>query len=750
MKKIVNKDKEIAFYTKKLNTINFADTVWILPSQILIKQLIEDESINHIEHIRCKANTFLKVLQNGFSNLHCEQLTSSYLYETFKDEEKYLSIHVLARFILVLDELNLLVNDDMKRVAASKDFLLNRLKKETFFKLLKDPVKEKFILTKTKDKNWYHLVLDVDDIELICAIKEFLKTTSFGQSHVIFFEQFAAGLKDKKQCTLYGLNFKTMIEQIHYIKQLNLSKCSLNNAIGLVDTFYYFIGTHYNPDIFKDAGLKVYNVRAVGFAKTILKGFDIINYNPIDVIPQSDKWMLVYANENVVNSDVNSTFTRLFDFTIVKNKTYRSWLKTYTWKTQNSIKTKSMKVSLLSDFLNYIDDLKTGKQISIYSKKSSSKTITINDVMAYKLHYTSTGKTSTSRVFNDIKNFLDFIDNTELGTIETGITYLLSSPERDATSNKNSIPDDELKRLANLMKVKADESDKAKLYYLIFYIALETEFRSSNVLTLKTTSIKETNKPGEYVLISPTKTSNKEFLEQPITTYTKRHIEEIVKITDKYRDESCPDEIKDYIFLCKNRTNSYHIITILDFNKHLQKCCIELNLPKYNFGNLRDTHMTKAEEFIVRNQLSDMQQNILSGHRTTETDHRYYTDTDIRTLLESVHGIIIGNVDVDGRIIDENDNVVSIENSVSNGCGYCSNSTCNDYSMLDCLMCKHFVTTISRLPYFEEAIKMIDHRIENAVIAHDKEDLVNIKRLYVGFINEILKRREEDGKNADI
>ena len=45
---------------------------------------------------------------------------------------------------------------------------------------------------------------------------------------------------------------------------------------------------------------------------------------------------------------------------------------------------------------------------------------------------------------------------------------------------------------------------------------------------------------------------------------------------------------------------------------------------------------------------------------------------------------------------------------------------------------------------------MIDHRIENAVIAHDKEDLVNIKRLYVGFINEILKRREEDGKNADI
>ena len=158
--------------------------------------------------------------------------------------------------------------------------------------------------------------------------------------------------------------------------------------------------------------------------------------------------------------------------------------------------------------------------------------------------------------------------------------------------------------------------------------------------------------------------------------------------------------------------------------------------------------MTKAEEYVIRNQLSDMQQGVLSGHRTTETDHKHYVDTDIRTLLEAVHGIIIGNVDINGQIIDENSDVVKEENSVSNGCGYCNSETCNEHTMLDCLMCKSFVTTISRLPYFEESVKMLDHRIENAVIAHDKEDLVNIKRLYVGFMNEILKLKERSEKNV--
>ena len=61
---------------------------------------------------------------------------------------------------------------------------------------------------------------------------------------------------------------------------------------------------------------------------------------------------------------------------------------------------------------------------------------------------------------------------------------------------------------------------------------------------------------------------------------------------------------------------------------------------------------------------------------------------------------------------------------------------------LDCPICKDFATTIDRLPYFEEQVRLLDQKIMAASIPHDKEDLVNIKRLFLRYIEEILKKKE--------
>ena len=740
------KETELEFYQNKAKALEFKDPRILPCCEDLIEDMLND-NIKVVSHKQSKVNTFIELLKIGFLDINLDNLTSLYLYETFKDVEIKFTPHILGRFILMMDKHGVLFQEDMKKVAALGDFLTNRIKKELFYQMLQDPIKEKYILCINKDNHWVHTFIDADDVELINAIKKFIENKKIRDDYQQFFENFSTGLSDKSKATLYGLNFNTMMEQAKHFSNCGLEKRRADNIVGTIDTFYYFIGANYNPEIFKDVGLDIVNIRSVGFVKTIMRGYDIVHYNPIDSVPKSDKWLLIYSSENLVNSDITTTFTREFDFTSIKNKTYREWLKEYTWKTNNSIKNKNMKVYLISDFLNYISDLKAGNVLSIYSKKSSDTTITVNDIMAYKAYFYSTGRSSDGRTFTDVRNFLQFIDNLGLVNIESGVLYLLFA-KTDRKTDKNSIPDDELKKIAKLMSEKSEDSDVAKLYYLIFYIALETEFRVTNILTLKTDSVKETAKPNEYVLVSPTKISNKEELEQPITIYTKKHIDEVVKTTDKYRDETCPDELRDYIFVYKTSRNNYHLIDSTEFNEYLQSCCSELGLQNYSFGNLRDTHMTKAEEYVIRNQLSDMQQGVLSGHRTTETDHKHYVDTDIRTLLEAVHGIIIGNVDINGQIIDENSDVVKEENSVSNGCGYCNSDVCNEHTMLDCLMCKSFVTTISRLPYFEESVKMLDHRIENAVIAHDKEDLVNIKRLYVGFMNEILKLKERSGKNV--
>ena len=62
---------------------------------------------------------------------------------------------------------------------------------------------------------------------------------------------------------------------------------------------------------------------------------------------------------------------------------------------------------------------------------------------------------------------------------------------------------------------------------------------------------------------------------------------------------------------------------------------------------------------------------------------------------------------------------------------------------LDCLLCKDFITTISRIPYFEEQINVVNKKIAASSIKHDKEDYVNIKILLLNYLKQLLKLRGE-------
>lgn len=392
--------------------------------------------------------------------------------------------------------------------------------------------------------------------------------------------------------------------------------------------------------------------------------------------------------------------------------------------------------------------------MSFLTGKTDNINITVNDIIAWKNHLINkyeNNRTRTSRIYI-IRYILKFIQENGIIELSNGIYYHLQYSLDNNYDNALAVPDEHLKQLSKLMKKKSEEKITNAVYYLAFYIALETEFRASQLFSLKVDCVRETAKKDEYVLISKTKTSANEEVEQPITTYVKRHIDEIINLTKEYRQKSNIEGVSEYLFITSGqRKNSYVILTSQSFNSFLQKCCKKLNLPLYSYKNLRKTHMTKAEEFIIRNQMSEIEQNILSGHRSPTIDNKHYIDTSIKNLLESVHGVIIGNIDVSGKIKESlSSDIASLENSVSNNCGYCSSKNCNDNSFLDCILCKDFVTTIDRLPYFEEQVKIIDKKIKNTIISHDKEDLVNIKRLHLGFISKILELKSKKGGDKNV
>ena len=339
-----------------------------------------------------------------------------------------------------------------------------------------------------------------------------------------------------------------------------------------------------------------------------------------------------------------------------------------------------------------------------------------------------------------MRSIVKYIEDNGLCVIDKGAHYNLHAAMPRKQRGGYPIPEHELSALTAVLKSHCEGSILFTLYYSVYHLALETELRINTIVNLNRDCVKETAKKGEYIILTTTKTSHYEEIEIPITEYVKRDIDEILNITEVYRHECADKTLCDYLFLIpKGRNHTFGPLQSKQFNKYLAKCCIEADMPFYTASNLRDTHMTKAEEYVIRNQLSEIEQCTLSGHVTSRTDTLHYVGTNIRDMLESVHGIIIGDISLDGKVRENIDSTVACtENEVSNGCGYCSVCNCSDNTYLDCMLCKDFVTTIYRKKYFEEQVKIIDHKIQNASITHDKEDLINIKRLLLRYIEEIL------------
>lgn len=123
--------------------------------------------------------------------------------------------------------------------------------------------------------------------------------------------------------------------------------------------------------------------------------------------------------------------------------------------------------------------------------------------------------------------------------------------------------------------------------------------------------------------------------------------------------------------------------------------------------------------------------------------NNHYFQEKIRDALQATHNVIIGDVDINGNIVKNKDLIHSNnENIVENGCGYCQSEFCDLNGPLSCLLCKHFATTIDRIPFFKKQIDILDESILKATIPHDKEDIVAIKRLFLRYLEELINVKE--------
>ena len=581
----------------------------------------------------------------------------------------------------------------------------------------------------------YVLCSDVEKRKNLLAFTHTYQTNSW-QGLNIFLSEFDLSLGDP----MAKLSVATYKQQLLYFSQRKLCR----KISGIITAFYMYVLREVDPDMFGDDRFMNAAFHTTNLGSAVAQGYSIIYYNPLDDLPVADKWVICYQN----NPGEDIIKTQKVDFTGIECPIYREWCKSYIWHADAKMYVKLHALSKHAVCFNYLYHLKTGKAVSVFTRKTREYgTITVGDAEALKNHILSSYKNNRTQcgLIYNTRNVIRHADANHLGIIETGVFYSLTHTLSSDYDNTHALTNQELNAVSAVMHTKAKTNPLSAIYYSIFYIALETEFRGSQIVSLTTDCIQETAKKDEYVLVSRTKTSAGEYVEQPITIYVKREIEEILRLTEEYR-QNCSDlSVKKLLFIAPSvRKGVYKMITQSKFNVFFQECCKEAGIPSYSLENLRDTHMTKAEEFVIRQALSEIEQSVLTGHSTSRTDTVHYVDTNIRNLLEAVHGVIIGDVDVKGNVVPVIDKSVAVpESEVSNGCGYCKSPVCKNFTYLDCMLCGDFVTTVSRLPYFDEQLRMIDAKIKSTDVPHDKEDLVNIKLLLLHYIERIMLIKKE-------
>lgn len=531
------------------------------------------------------------------------------------------------------------------------------------------------------------------------------------------------------------------------------SKCYSNmNPMEFIIVFYRFvIETFDEYPFFKNSN---YLTRDIFFYKGLIyamvNNFYIIRYNSHDRVLNQDK--IYFILEDYERLSTNNTKEDYFpvDVSRFTNDIYKKMVVNWLYDT-NAIPRKSADVnSLLVPALNMLSEIKKQKD---YPNKSLTH-FSNQEAILLKEYIFKIKKSdyTANKHINYLKKFIRWGIDSEQFTVEAMFFDYLTIKTYTFVSKPEAIPEDVLAKMNKKLLEDSKKSLDGLIVYTVFHLLLQTEFRVNQILHLTTDCIKPSVKTGQYIVESISKTSYGQINSYTITGLTYKMLMEIIEQTNELRDTASMHSLKDYIFVHKCKNGIVGLYTHESFYKKMKDTCKALNLPKtYSAANLRDTHMTRAYEHIIKEGKTDLELALLTKHKNIDTTKSHYIDVELEKMLESTYGITIGEdpLNTDNKILEAiPDEFNNDEHDVENGCGKCSAENCLAINALPCMACKYFITTPEHAKFFEKAIDMLDKNLLLAKTKHDKDDILKIKEFYVLYLRAIYRYKESE-ENAD-
>ena len=346
---------------------------------------------------------------------------------------------------------------------------------------------------------------------------------------------------------------------------------------------------------------------------------------------------------------------------------------------------------------------------------------------------------SSHTVLSPVKTLIKYLDNCGYLDMLPMLLNMLKLTNVKSLGRTEAYTKDEIQLILKLTKEKgsSQQSDIEILYMLIYYLILlvaNTSMRLATLIELKVNSIFE-SKPGSYYLLAPSK--KVKFDKYNITKQTKMYLDNVIKLTNNYRTKSN----SNYLFIHRKiHGQSIQPLMTQRVNFLLKNICIENNIRHLGLTGIRNKYMQDITKHVIDTGAGDSLLASLSMHsKQVHYTHYYESNEDVFLQL---YGVSIGNLKLTGRVLKEYKKEDS--STVQNGCGVCSKDNCDNFTLLDCLMCKDFVTTPDNIPYFDSEILRVESEIVDQKIQHEKEFLISKKRLLVKFLSECKKLNNEE------
>ena len=447
----------------------------------------------------------------------------------------------------------------------------------------------------------------------------------------------------------------------------------------------------------------------------IADGYVYCRRNLLEPVPNSDKW-LVSENNKIYK----------IDNTRIKDNFYRQIVKKYYWEQRTpKLETLAGRMGYIVEFLN-----------EIQSPETNELYVTGSDIYTFKQKIQSEKKSSSAFVtMSSVKDFLKYVEAQNLLNTNVDIFPLMMMHNVNSEPNKDYYSTEETELLIKAMaaEYQTEEgviSDMHQLFTIFALFILNSPLRAETLCNLKVSQLHESTK-GSWYFLAETKIAKSEKIE--VTRELKMLFDEILRLTEPFRNDN--HEISDYLFIyMRPRGSRPERIKRTHVSIWIKKIAVKNNLPDYGVSGLRNRFNNKITEIIINKDVSNKDVMIagVSKHSLKVHFSNYYS-SDLTRLFSEMYNVEIAETDLKGLISKENVSV-SKKNTVMGGRGICTCATCEDKTLLDCLMCKHFVATPANIPYFLMEIEKLDNQLKMTYLEEEREFLNAKKSLNLAYL----------------